>query len=107
MISTVIFFNIETYAEPQLFDKSYSIKKIVEGLNFPTSMTVIEDEILVTEMSSGKIFKVTSNTINSVENKGWKTIKVIEYVQCTTYSKNELFIQYIKDGEIESYIVKL
>jgi aldose sugar dehydrogenase len=101
MISTVIFFNIETYAEPQLFDKSYSIKKIVEGLNFPTSMTVIEDEILVTEMSSGKIFKVTSNTINSVP---LIEIPVAEPpCECgllgITSVNNEIFVFYTESSE--------
>jgi aldose sugar dehydrogenase len=64
IVSITLFLNLESYAEPEISDKSYSIKKIIDGLNFPTSMTVINNEILVLEMSSGKILKINDNAIN-------------------------------------------
>ena len=64
IVSIILFSNTEIYAEPQISDKSYSIKKIIGGLNFPTSMTIINDEILILEMSSGKILKIIDNTIS-------------------------------------------
>lgn len=38
---------------------------------------------------------------------GWKTIKEIENVQSTIYSKNELLIQNIDNGEAVNHIEKL
>ena len=66
IFSAILFFNSNVFAEPYISDNNYFIEKIVDGLNFPTSMTFVNNEILVMEMSSGKIFKILDDrTIES------------------------------------------
>ena len=43
---------------PVVLDEGLFVEKFTEGLNLPTSMIIINDEILVAEQKTGKILKV-------------------------------------------------
>ena len=47
--------------EPTVFDDDLIIKKFSTGLNYPTSMYFVGDDILVLEKSTGKIIRIKDN----------------------------------------------
>ena len=77
-ISLIIFFGFFTivflpvYAEPVLTDDEYSIEEYISGLEMPTTMTFIENDILILQKNDGKILlvrddKLEENPILDVE----------------------------------------
>ncbi len=64
-ITTIVtFFSIsEVYAEPIIFDDDYMVEIFVGGLDFPTTMDFVGDDILVLEKNTGKIVRIMNNGI--------------------------------------------
>ena len=56
------FFSLsEVNAELTVHDDDYIIEKFVSGLNFPTTMDFIGDDLLVLEKNTGKIIRINEN----------------------------------------------
>ena len=72
-IAVFVFITITTfslsqvYGEPIIYDDDYVIEKFVTGLEWPTTMTFVGDDILVLEKNTGKVFRVQANGVISNE----------------------------------------
>jgi len=56
------FFSLsEVNAELTVFDDEYIIEKFVSGLNFPTTMDFIGNDLLVLEKNTGKVIRINEN----------------------------------------------
>ncbi len=66
IVITIIFIsNITESASAQLiYDDDFVIEKFTEGLNFPTTMTFIDNEILILEKNSGKVIRIHENGVH-------------------------------------------
>ena len=53
----------QVYAEPIIYADDYTIEKFVTGLEFPTTMDFIGDDILVLEKNTGKVIRIQANGI--------------------------------------------
>ena len=68
-IITIIHFFLlsEVYGEPELepviIDDDYIVEKFVDGLELPTTMAFIGDDILVLEKESGKVIRIQDNGV--------------------------------------------
>ena len=51
----------QVYAEPIIYADDYTIEKFVTGLEFPTTMDFIGDDILVLEKNTGKVIRIQAN----------------------------------------------
>ena len=54
------------HQSPEIFDANYEIEKFVDGFRYPTTITFIDNELLVLEKNSGKIFHVHDNGVKEV-----------------------------------------
>ena len=45
----------------QIFDDDYFIEKFTDGLEWPTTMTFIDGDILILEKSTGKVIRIQEN----------------------------------------------
>ena len=52
---------IELPPPPTIYDDDYIIEKFVSGLNLPTAMTFVGEDILVLEKNTGKVIRIQSN----------------------------------------------
>jgi glucose/arabinose dehydrogenase len=48
---------------PTIYDDDYIIEKFVSGLNLPTAMTFVGEDILVLEKNTGKVIRIQDNGI--------------------------------------------
>ena len=56
------FFSLsEVNAELTVFDDEYIIEKFVSGLNFPTTMDFIGNDLLVLEKATGKVIRINED----------------------------------------------
>jgi len=55
IFSFLVFSSAQAFAEPYVVDSKLNIEKYVSGLEFPTSMTFIENDILVLEKNTGNV----------------------------------------------------
>ncbi len=53
----------QVYAEPIIYDKHYVITKFADGLEYPTAMHFVGDDILVLEKNTGKVIRIQHNGI--------------------------------------------
>ena len=62
-IITIIHFFLlsEVYGEPVIIDDDYIVEKFVDGLELPTTMAFIGDDMLVLEKDSGKVIRIQDN----------------------------------------------
>jgi glucose/arabinose dehydrogenase len=62
-IITIIHFFLlsEVYGEPVIIDDDYIVEKFVGGLELPTTMAFIGDDMLVLEKDSGKVIRIQDN----------------------------------------------
>ena len=61
-IITIFSFSLsQVYAEPIIYADNYTIEKFVTGLEFPTTMDFIGDDILVLEKNTGKVIRIQAN----------------------------------------------
>ena len=87
------------YAEPIVFDDNYKIEKVVEGLEYPSSIVFLDDKMFVAELSSGKIFRVLDNGVR-LPFPMLELPVAKEGVQCEcgllgmTSKGNELYVYY-------------
>ena len=58
----------QVYAEPIVFDNNFMVQKFSTGLEYPTTMTFVEDDILVLEKSTGKVIRIKDNGIHYNES---------------------------------------
>jgi len=65
LFSTGISFS-ESYAQI-VYDDDFVIEKFATGLNFPTTMTFVDDELLILEKETGKVIKISENGLKFVE----------------------------------------
>ena len=56
----------ESYAQV-IYDDDFVIEKFATGLNFPTTMTFVNDELLILEKETGKVIKIFENGLKSIE----------------------------------------
>ena len=52
---------------PILYDDNYEIEKIVEGLNSPTTMSFLNNDIIILEHLTGKVILVKDNGVKILE----------------------------------------
>ena len=64
-IITIIHFFLlsEVYGEPVIIDDDYIVEKFVDGLELPTTMAFIGDDMLVLEKESGKVIRIQDNGV--------------------------------------------
>ena len=53
----------QVYAEPLIYDDDYIIEKLAIGLQLPTAMTFVGDDILVLEKNTGKVIRIQDNGV--------------------------------------------
>ena len=53
----------QVYAEPIIYDDDYMVEKFVTGLQYPTTMYFIGDDILVLEKNTGKVVRISDSGI--------------------------------------------
>ena len=53
--------------EPIIYDDDYIIEKFVSGLNLPTTMTFVGEDILVLEKNTGKVIRIQDNGVPYAE----------------------------------------
>jgi len=64
-ITIVVSFSFsEVYALPIIYDDDYIVEKFATGLEFPTTMTFVGDEILVLEKNTGKVIIIQNNGVS-------------------------------------------
>jgi len=87
----LLFGFIPAFGEPYMFDTNYVIEKFVSGLNFPITMTFIEDDIFVLEkggkvriIENGKLQKDPVLQVN-VDYRSEKGLLGITTVDSTVY----------------------
>ena len=49
--------------EPVIYDEDYEIEKIAQGLNYPTTMSFLDNDIVVLEHFTGKVILVKDNGV--------------------------------------------
>ena len=60
----IAFFSLsQVYAEPLIYDDDYIIEKLAIGLQLPTAMTFVGDDILVLEKNTGKVIRIQDNGV--------------------------------------------
>ena len=90
------FFSLsEVNAELTVHDDDYIIEKFVSGLNFPTTMDFIGDDLLVLEKNTGKIIRINGN---GEINKEPILVDVRDWSNDHGYITNS-FIPISPDGE--------
>ena len=62
-MTSLIFSLSEVYGEPIIFDDDYIVEIFAGGLDFPTTMDFVGDDILVLEKNTGKIVRIMNNGI--------------------------------------------
>ena len=55
---------LQVYALPIIYDDDYIVEKFATGLEFPTTMTFVGDEILVLEKNTGKVILIQDNGVS-------------------------------------------
>ena len=65
LIATGISFS-ESYAQV-VYDDDFIIEKFATGLNFPTTMTFVNDELLILEKETGKVIRISENGLKFVD----------------------------------------
>ena len=64
-ITTIASFSfLEVHALPIIYDDDYIVEKFATGLEFPTTMTFVGDEILVLEKNTGKVILIQDNGVS-------------------------------------------
>ena len=53
----------EVYAEPIIYDDDYIVEKFATGLQYPTTMTFVGEDILVLEKNTGKVIRISDNGV--------------------------------------------
>ena len=53
----------QVYAEPIIYDDDYIIEKFATGLQYPTTMYFVGDDILVLEKNTGKVIRIRDNGV--------------------------------------------
>jgi aldose sugar dehydrogenase len=54
------------HQSPEIFDVNYEIEKFVDGFRYPSTITFVDNELLILEKNSGKIFHVHDNGVKEV-----------------------------------------
>jgi len=52
--------------DPEIFDDNYDIEKFADGFRYPTTMTFMDNQLLVLEKNTGKVFLVHSNGVREM-----------------------------------------
>ena len=53
----------QVYAEPIIYDDDYMVEKFATGLQYPTTMYFVGDDILVLEKNTGKVIRISDNGV--------------------------------------------
>jgi len=53
----------QVYAEPIIYDDDYIVEKFATGLQYPTTMYFVGDDILVLEKNTGKVIRISDNGV--------------------------------------------
>ena len=63
-VTTIASFSLsQVYAEPIIYDDDYMVEKFATGLQYPTTMYFVGDDILVLEKNTGKVIRIMNNGI--------------------------------------------
>ena len=57
----------QVYAFPIIYDDDYIIEKFATGLQYPTTMYFVGDDILVLEKNTGKVIRIQDNGVPYAE----------------------------------------
>ena len=53
----------QVYAFPIIHDDDYIVEKFATGLQYPTTMTFVGEDILVLEKNTGKVIRIQDNGV--------------------------------------------
>jgi len=53
----------QVYAEPIIHDDDYMVEKFITGLQYPTTMYFVGDDILILEKNTGKVIRIQDNGV--------------------------------------------
>ena len=53
----------QVYAFPIIYDDDYIVEKFATGLQYPTTMTFVGEDILVLEKNTGKVIRIQDNGV--------------------------------------------
>ena len=63
-VTTIASFSLsQVYAEPIIYDDDYMVEKFATGLQYPTTMTFVGEDILVLEKNTGKVIRISDNGV--------------------------------------------
>ena len=63
-VTTIASFSLsQVYAEPIIYDDDYMVEKFATGLQYPTTMYFVGDDILVLEKNTGKVIRISDNGV--------------------------------------------
>ncbi len=63
-VTTIASFSLsQVYAEPIIYDDDYMVEKFATGLQYPTTMYFVGDDILVLEKNTGKLIRIIYNGV--------------------------------------------
>ena len=63
-VTTIAAFSLsQVYAEPIIYDDDYMVEKFATGLQYPTTMYFVGDNILVLEKNTGKVIRISDNGV--------------------------------------------
>ena len=57
----------QVYAFPTIYDDDYIVEKFATGLDWPTAMTFVGEDILVLEKNTGKVIRIQDNGVKYSE----------------------------------------
>ena len=61
---TMITFSLsEVYALPIIYDDDYVVEKFATGLEYPTTMVFVGNDILILEKNTGKVIRIQDNGV--------------------------------------------
>ena len=60
----------QVYALPIIYDDDYMVEKFVTGLEYPTTMIFVGNDMLVLEKNTGKVIRIQDNGVN-IANLFW------------------------------------
>ena len=63
-VAMIAFFSLsQVYAEPIIYDDDYIVEKFASGLQYPTTMTFVGEDILVLEKNTGKVIRISDDGV--------------------------------------------
>jgi len=90
----------QVYAEPIIYDDDYIVEKFVTGLDYPTTMIFVGEDILVLEKNTGKVIRIQYNGI--IYNEPALEVPVISSAESgllgIAFASNHVYLYFTESG---------